>query len=121
MVAKRLTSTYTPNRRSDAWQKIKERIDLPCVVIGYKVVRQELRALLMATLVEGTLTYIGTVELGIEGVRLSELDRLACRRPVVPCSVKARWLEPKLLCVVRFAGWRPSGIWRDPVVAGWAD
>lgn len=119
LVAKRLTSIYTPNRRSDAWQKIKERIDLPCAVIGYKLVRQELRALLMATLVEGALTYVGAVELGIEGVRLTDLDRLARRRPAVPCNTKARWLEPRLLCVVRFAGWRPNGVWRDPVLASW--
>lgn len=91
------------------------------MVIGYKLVRQELRALLIATLVEGTLSYIGAVELGIEGVRLADLDRLARRRPVVPCGIKARWLEPRLLCVVRFAGWRPSGAWRDPVVAAWGD
>lgn len=121
VVAKWLTSTYTPNRRSDAWQKIKERLELPCVVIGYKVVRQELRALLMATLVNGKLAYVGAVELGIEGVRLADLDRLARRLPAVPCSIKAKWLEPRLMCVVRFAGWRPSGAWRDRRMGGLAD
>ena len=77
--------------------------------------RLELRALLMASLVEGELAYVGAVELGIEGVRLSEIDWLARRRPVVPCGIKARWVEPRLLCVVRFAGWRPSGASAGPV------
>lgn len=119
VVAKRLTSPYTPNKRGSAWHKIKERLELPCVVIGYRLVRQELRALLMATLVDGKLAYVGTVELGIEGATLTQLEALGQRQPAVPCRMSAKWLAPKLLCTVRFAGWRPNGTWRDPLLASW--
>lgn len=80
--------------------------------------RQELRALLMATLVDGNLAYIGAVELGLEGVRPAELDQLARRQPSRAASRRSGWSR-SCFCVVRFAGWRPSGTWRVPVVARW--
>lgn len=66
------------------------------MVIGYKVVRQELRALLMATLVDGQLAYIGAVELGLEGTRLAQLDALA--------PGDGRWCRAGC----RPGGWSPS-------------
>lgn len=40
---------------------------MPCVVIVYHLGRDGLRDLVMASLVDGKLAYVGTVELGIDG------------------------------------------------------
>jgi ATP-dependent DNA ligase len=36
IVAKRLTSRYLPNRRGTAWRKIKQTMEVPSAVIGYR-------------------------------------------------------------------------------------
>ena len=117
VVAKRLNAHYRPGKRESAWRKIKQVIDLPCVVIGYRIAG-ELRSLLMATLRDGEPCYAGAVELGIPSGRAFRKQLEALRRPtcIVPCSDRARWIEPRLFCIVRCHGWRPSGGWRDPVV-----
>jgi len=62
VVAKRLSAHYRPGKRESAWRKIKQVIDLPCVVIGYRIIAGELRSLLMATLRDGEPCYAGAVE-----------------------------------------------------------
>jgi bifunctional non-homologous end joining protein LigD len=118
VVAKRLTSRYTPSRRTGAWLKIKQTTDLPCVVIGYRTGADGLRDLLMAALVDGALCYVGIVELGLyhKAELLRRLQRLGRERPIVPCRQSASWVDPELFGVVRFCGRRPSGAWRDPVL-----
>jgi ATP-dependent DNA ligase len=121
VVAKKLISHYLPNRRGVAWRKIKEKMELPCVVIGYRTGPDDLRDLLMASLVDGALAFVGTVELGIYGKRqlIKSLEASRQRSPAVKCSIPAKWVRPELFCTVRFCGWRPGGAWRDPVFAGW--
>jgi hypothetical protein len=96
-------------------------MQMPCVVIGYRASRGGLRDVVLATLVNGSLTYAGVVELGIPGT-LSTLQRLHSRqikKPVIACPVSARWVKPEIFCTVHFCGWRPAGPWRDAVVARW--
>jgi bifunctional non-homologous end joining protein LigD len=121
IVAKNLTSRYRPNRRVATWRKIKQKMLLPCVVIGYRAGREGLRDVVMATLVNGSLTYAGAVELSIPNT-LSTLARLHSRqikKPVIACPVSARWVRPEIYCVVHFCGWRPTGPWRDAVITRW--
>ena len=72
----------------------------------------------MAALIDGTLSYVGTVELGLRGKAdlLRWLQALGRDKPVVPCRQAASWVCPELFGVVRFCGWRPRGGWRDPVL-----
>jgi len=123
VVAKRMTSRYTANQRGRAWQKIKPKIVMPCVVIGYHLTAGRLHDLVMASLVDGKLAYVGTVELGIDGrpETIKRLEGMRTSRPAVDCSLSARWVKPELLCVVQFAGWRAGGWRRDAVFAGWAE
>jgi len=121
VVAKRLSSPYVPNQRGKAWRKIKQKFDLPCVVIGYRLQGRELRDLAMATLVDGKPAYAGVVELGIHHAQ-ELLDRLESARlsdPAIGCPLHARWVKPQLFCMVRCCGWRPNGVWREAVVLSW--
>jgi bifunctional non-homologous end joining protein LigD len=119
VVAKRLSSRYLPDRRGAAWKKIKQKFDLPCVVIGYKTRGAEVSAVLVASLVDGKPRYVGTVELGIPGDLLRRLEGLRISSAAVPCSSPAKWVRPEIFCTVRFCGWRPSGAWRDAAVLSW--
>ncbi len=123
VVAKRLTSRYMPNQRGTAWRKIKETMELPCAVIGYRSGANGLRDLLLAAMVVGSPAYVGTVELGIRGGSdlLKRLETLRTPKPAVPCSLSARWVAPELACTVRFCGWRPGGVWRDAVLLRWEE
>lgn len=123
IVAKKLHSSYLPNQRGPSWRKIKEKIDLPCVVIGFRAKGTELQNLLMASLLDGKLTVAGAVELGIHeaAALLKRLDALRIPHPAVPCRSPATWVKPELFCTVRFCGWRPGGSWRDPVLLRWEE
>jgi bifunctional non-homologous end joining protein LigD len=120
VVAKRLASPYVPKQRGGAWQKIKQKSELPCVVIGYRSGANGLRDLLMGSLIDGKLVYVGAVDLGIRepAKLLKRLRTMNSTAPVVPCWLSAKWLKPELYCRVHFCGRRP-GAWRDPVIAAW--
>jgi bifunctional non-homologous end joining protein LigD len=117
VVAKRLTSRYTPNQRGTAWRKMKQTMELVCVVVGYRTGPRGLRDLQMAAVIGGKLAYVGTVELGVEQKIVAQLR--GRRRAVVACPTGTRPVEPDLLCAVRSCGWRPGGWWRDAVLARW--
>jgi ATP-dependent DNA ligase len=121
IVAKNLTSRYRPNRRAVSWRKIKLKMQMPCVVIGYRASRGALRDVVLATLVNGALTYAGVVELGIPNApsTLMGLQSRQIKKPAVACPLSARWVAPEIFCTVHFCGWRPAGPWRDAVIARW--
>lgn len=60
-----MTTTGVPDKRGKAWRKIKQTMELPCVVIGYRTGGIELRDLVMATPADGKPAYVGVVELGV--------------------------------------------------------
>jgi len=122
VLAKHQTSRYRPGQRSPAWRKIKPRGQLPCVIVGYGRGRGGVARLLVATVRDGTLRYVGAVQRGLDaGVRAALARRLAGRprrQPVVPCPEPACWVEPDCYCQVRHTGWTSSGCLRSAIFAG---
>lgn len=113
IMAKHLASRYVPGRRSAAWRKIKPVCSMPCVIIGWLPGRHGLRRLLVAAPWHGRLHFVASLLAGFTSqVRVQLQDLLAGltrSHPVVPCSYKARWVEPSLYCRVRFLEWTPAG------------
>ncbi|HTL29011.1 MAG TPA: hypothetical protein VL282_07320, partial [Tepidisphaeraceae bacterium] len=124
MVAKRLDSPYLPGKRLDAWQKIKRQQSVVCAIIGYVPEgERDLRNIVLAADVEGTLRYVGRVGSGFsDAIRFDLLERLRPRRrtkPIVNCRVtEAIWVEPHLFCTVRFMEWTRDHHLRAPVYGG---
>jgi DNA ligase D-like protein (predicted ligase) len=122
VLAKDRASRYRPGQRSRAWRKLKPVGMLPCVIVGYRHGRDGSGRLLLATVQEGQLRYVGQVRHGGNppaGVAL--LQRLAARRrqqPLVPCPVRASWVEPALYCRVKHHGWTAQGQLRAAVFGG---
>ena len=119
VVAKRLTSPYLPGRRTDHWVKVKRRQTAVCAVIGYQPDPERgLKSLIVAAEFGGALRCVGKVGSGIgEALArrlLAEIPNRRRGRPVVPCSIKGRWLEPGLFCEVSYLELTPDGNFRAP-------
>ena len=137
VIAKRADARYRGGR-SDAWLKIKtERIG-DFVIVGFtepKRSRSHFGALQLADMVGGTLVYAGRAGTGFDDARLAELKAMLdpivrsdppCEGPVVapgapplpaaniPDTKTTSWVEPLLVCEVRFREWTPDGLLRHP-------
>ncbi|MHB8681547.1 MAG: non-homologous end-joining DNA ligase [Acidimicrobiales bacterium] len=128
VVAKRLTSTYQPGRRSREWVKVKHERMQEVVVIGWtpgQGRRQgRLGALLLAVPRHGELQYAGKVGTGFTDRMLDDLGgRLATHvrpDPPVPGPLPraqiagATWTDPVLVGEVHFGEWTRDGRLRHP-------
>lgn len=122
IMAKHLGSRYLPGKRSSAWQKIKLRQMIPCVIIGYRPARDGFSSLFLAAQRQGTLQYVGPLTSGFTEQAKAELGLLLARRlrarPAVACSRRGVWVVPDLYCRVRFLAWTAQGRLRSASFAG---
>ncbi len=113
VVAKHLSGRYLPGRRASGWRKIKPRLVLPCVILGYLPGRETFRGLVVAAPHEGRLQYAATLTRGFSAEAQARLAPLLVRRvrpePLVPCRERAVWIEPGLYCQVRCLERTPRG------------
>lgn len=127
IVAKRKGSSYLPGKRSDAWVKIKSRKTAECVVLGYtrgKGGRGEtFGALQIGRYEEEELVYAGKVGSGFNDRTLGNIFKALGTVPTTrrgaaggsPSDPETVWLEPLLVCEVRFASVTREGRLREPV------
>ena len=123
MVAKRADSPYRPGRSSD-WLKIRVQRSADFVVVGFK---QSSRArgfgsFHVAAWRNGELTYAGAVGTGVTAARIDEAWSQARERilPAPACSGAPKtkddvWVEPRVVCEVRYLEWTEAGNLRHPV------
>jgi bifunctional non-homologous end joining protein LigD len=128
IVAKRAASPYAPGRSRD-WIKIKCQRRQEFVIGGYtdpQGARRRFGALHLGVY-EGTrLVYVAKVGTGFDGASLDAvwdaLQRL--RRPTSPFATGGpagrghHWVEPRLVCEVRFTEWTADGGIRHPAFLG---
>ena len=134
VIAKRAGSRYLPGRRSRDWLKVKTQGDQEFVIAGYTKGQGRrsgsFGSLVLAYMKDGELTYAGNVGTGFNDATIDELlEQLRpLERPdspfrVVPKMPKVRkgdvlWVEPKLVCQVKFREWTHDGHLRAPVFEG---
>jgi bifunctional non-homologous end joining protein LigD len=125
VMAKKLRSRYLLGQRSPAWRKIKPCGSLPCVIVGYCAGPSGIERLLVATVREGMLRYVGQVHRGLDAAMRAELARRLARRPrrqpVVACPELGCWVEPECYCQVRYTGWTGSGCLRYATFGGFLE
>lgn len=137
VVAKRLTSTYRPGRRSPDWRKIKNLRTQEVVVLGWQPGNGR-RAGTIGSILVGVpddgesaangLRYAGKVGTGFTDAALDALHRqltpLARTTPALTTppprafTVGAQWVRPELVAEVAFGEWTPDGRLRHPVWRG---
>jgi bifunctional non-homologous end joining protein LigD len=125
LVAKRADAPYRAGR-SPAWQKIRVERTGDFAVVGFTAprgTRSRFGALHLAVHDGVGLVYAGSVGTGFDDARLEALHaRLAPRtRRTPPCGGPVprgrghTWVEPELVCEVRFKEWTQEGLLRQPV------
>jgi len=131
IVAKKADSPYRAGRSAD-WLKIRADRTGDFVVVGFTVPkgsRGGFGALDLGAFADGKLRYAGRVG---SGFTAAELDRVAATleasvRPTppfegaVPSDKGHRWVEPRLVCEVRYKEWTEDGLLRQPVFVRFRD
>ena len=127
VIAKRLTSTYQPGRRSPAWVKIKNIRTQEVVVGGWTPGSGRraghIGALLLGVSTAGGLCYVGKVGTGFSDAVLADLA-FDLARLATPISAfhavpqrdarDARWVVPELAGEVSFTEWTSDRRLRHP-------
>jgi len=142
LIAKRRDSKYEPGRRSGAWVKFKWTNEQEFVIGGYtrpKGTRTHFGALLVGYYEKGKLLFAAKVGTGFDQKLLASLHnkfkrlvREDCPFANLPEKISGRWgpglsmaemrrciwLEPELVCQVRFAEWTRDNHLRQPAFLG---
>lgn len=126
IIAKNGESNYAEGTRSLNWLKIKVLNRQEAIICGYtepRGSRKQLGALILGVYEDGKLRYVGHCGGGFNHQSLKEMyERLQpYRRDASPFSKKIKtnmpvtWLEPELVCEVKFSEWTGEGIFRQPI------
>ncbi|HEY0945126.1 MAG TPA: non-homologous end-joining DNA ligase, partial [Opitutaceae bacterium] len=132
LIAKRPGSLYEPGRRSGAWLKYRVARDQEFVIGGFTPPggsRSHIGALLLGYYAGRDLRYAGKVGTGFDEKTLADLHRLLkpfvrrtsafadlpganrgeARRLIGGSPDSVTWLEPRVVCQVRFNEWTDGG------------
>jgi bifunctional non-homologous end joining protein LigD len=120
IMAKRLASPYRPGKRGSDWIKIKRRLEMLCVIIGFTPRgTRDFANLILAAEDQGQLRAAGKVKNGLRPEVRARLNAWLWthgqERPVVPCRWAARWVRPELFCRVSCLELTRRGEWCFPV------
>ncbi|MGA7214831.1 MAG: non-homologous end-joining DNA ligase [Terrimicrobiaceae bacterium] len=142
LVGKRKNSVYEPGRRSGAWIKLKFQSEQEFVIGGYTApsgTRKHFGALLVGVYEGEALTFVGKVGTGFDVALLRNLHSRfeKIRRDTCPFTnlpekrsarygqtvtaaemKRCRWVEPRMVCQVKFSEWTRDGKLRQPVFLG---
>jgi bifunctional non-homologous end joining protein LigD len=129
IIAKRAKSIYVPGKRTSDWLKIKNHNTQEAIIAGFTLPRrsrQYFGALILGIMQNGKLKYIGHTGTGFGDAalktmyaKLKSLTRKASpfeQKIVVNSPVT--WVEPVLVCNVKYTEVTQDGILRHPVFMG---
>jgi bifunctional non-homologous end joining protein LigD len=145
IVGKKADSPYKTGR-SPHWVKIRAEKTADFVVVGFtapKGSRGGFGALQLGDWVEGELVYAGRAGSGFSEKQLGEVRKVledsvrktpACNGPMpwpiegkvpatrpIPGARDSTWVEPSLVCEVKFKEWTEEGLLRQPVFLRFRD
>ena len=129
MMAKKKSSQYHKGSRSKEWLKVKIEHTEEAVIVGYTEPRGSrfgFGALLLGTYQNGKLTYSGHTGTGFSQQLLSEIYETL--QPLVTSkspfeeepktNMPATWLEPKIVCTIKYTERTADNMFRHPVFVG---
>ena len=129
MIAKKKSSQYHEGSRSKEWLKVKTEHTEEALIVGYtepRGSRTGFGALLLGTYQKGELIYAGHTGTGFSNQLLSEIHEML--QPLVTSSIPfdekpqtnmpATWVEPKLVCTIKYSERTADNMFRHPVFVG---
>lgn len=129
MIAKRADSIYQQGKRSKDWLKVKNHNTQEAIIAGYTAPRGSrtlIGALVLAINDNGKLKYIGHTGTGFTNDILKELHKKLqplkqAKSPFdykIPVNSQVTWVEPSLVCAIKYSEITADGILRHPVYMG---
>jgi bifunctional non-homologous end joining protein LigD len=140
VIGKGKNSIYEPGRRSGSWIKLKLVLEQKFVIGGYSKGAHQNSGLLVVGYYENKeMVFAGKVETGVTATLLRRLhsrfkkiasescpftdlpvSRAAPSEPSITASEMKHfhWVEPSIVCQIKFAQWTRSGCLREPVFLG---
>ncbi len=127
IMVKNLNSKYVIGKRSNAWNKVKNRNTADCLIIGYTRGKGDrssyFGALQIAEESDGKLIYRGKVGTGFNQKKMKELTLLmknfiVDNKPInqkIEDEKVSTWLKPQLICEVAYASITDNNTFREPV------
>lgn len=126
IIAKNGESDYVEGARSLNWLKMKILNRQEVIICGYtepRGSRKKIGALVLGVYEKSKLRYIGHCGGGFNDQGLSDMHALLQKyeRENSPFAERIKtntpvtWLDPVLVCEVKFAGWTGDGILRQPI------
>ena len=122
IVAKRRDSRYYCDKRTKDWIKCKFLTDSDYVVCGYIPKENHMTSLVLGQYQEGKLVYKGHVTLGVGGEAFQKIRTVpTLQEPPLDLpggNEHAIWVQPQLVCTVKYMMKTESGSMRQPVFKG---
>jgi bifunctional non-homologous end joining protein LigD len=140
IIAKKKSSTYSPDNRSKQWLKVKVHKRQEVVIAGFtknEDTSKQFSSLLLGVFEGSQLQYVGKVGTGFSDKVQKEM--MAQFKPLItddspfsiipdvnkgsrfrpnPPKAKATWLKPELVCEVAFSEVTSDGVFRHPSFQG---
>lgn len=125
VVGKQKDSIYIQDKRTQSWVKMKVMMDDDFVICGYIHKTGNMTSIVLGQYRNSSLIYKGHVTLGVSGQAFEFISKYP-RIQSAPFSAypsghgneHAVWLEPGLVCTVKFMHRTKSGGMRQPVFKG---
>lgn len=129
MIAKKADSTYSEGVRSSDWLKIKFQNTEDVLICGFTEPnggRKNFGAIILGTYIDRKLEFCGHAGTGFSDKTLESLFQLFkplivenCPFETVPkTNAPATWLQPELVCEIKYTEKTKDGIFRHPVFMG---
>jgi len=129
VMAKKLDSLYEWNARTAAWLKVKVALRQEVIITGFTAPRKTRKffGALLLGLYDGTeLQYIGHTGSGFTAKSLAQIYKLLQPLVIEHCPFKqcpkgnmpVTWVEPKLVCEIKFTEWTDEHMARHPIFMG---
>lgn len=130
VIAKKADSEYIPGSRSENWLKIKAFESQEALICGFTEPKESTSpfgSLILGMHRDEELVYIGNCGTGFNARTRRELNELFQPLITNECPFKKKpnlkgrkptWLQPELICEVRFSEWTQTGNLRHPSYKG---
>ena len=126
IMAKKTDSIYLPGKRTSSWLKIKKHSSKEAYIAGFTESaqgRSYFGSLVLAYPDNGKYTYAGHVGTGFNEATLKKIYELVLPLKTehspfdikIPTKTRITWIEPKVMCKVKFFELTKAGIMRHPV------